>query len=490
MQTRASRVTRLSKEYAAISVMFVAAVLILGLPFAFRYVRNEPLLFTSEPYYNLRIAETIQKTGMPSKDLFLFDERPYIPNLYHIALASLMLFSGPIYASIFFPLALGVCSLLLFNRIMRLFGVSFDYRALALVILLISPTYITTFTRSSPLVFAVFLNLLGFYLISMDSKLFRLAAVGIFALIPFVGLTDALVTVIVCLSLFLSDRKRYLLAGVSSMLVLSTSLIWMLVTHASLRNSVPALALQPLSEYFSNLGGLYGFGAFSMLLALVGLLFVWQNERRSISIYVMAMCIALLTLPDIKLSIYLTFFVALLGGIGFIRLYRMKWQLKEIKFLSLLLLACGLLFSGTLSIGSLASSGPNEQLVASLQWLHGMDTKVVFTHHTRAAWVQAIAGKKVLLDEHDRYDLQSRLTYNDSQTLFYSRNLQKTKSLFNSYNITHILIDSKMRHGLVWNKEEEGLLFLFRNNETFKKIYDEEEVEIWLILSSGEKATS
>jgi len=68
---------------------------------------------------------------------------------------------------------------------------------------------------------------------------------------------------------------------------------------------------------------------------------------------------------------------------------------------------------------------------------------------------------------------------NASKNMFYSRNLEKTKKLFNIYNISHVLIDPQMKSGLVWNSEEEGLLFLFRNNETFKRVYSVSGIEVW-----------
>jgi hypothetical protein len=38
-----------------------------------------------------------------------------------------------------------------------------------------------------------------------------------------------------------------------------------------------------------------------------------------------------------------------------------------------------------------------------------------------------------------------------------------------------------MRKGLVWTKEDEGLLFLFSNKDEFRKVYDREGIEIWKI---------
>ena len=42
-----------------------------------------------------------------------------------------------------------------------------------------------------------------------------------------------------------------------------------------------------------------------------------------------------------------------------------------------------------------------------------------------------------------------------------------------------IWIDSQMKDGQVWTKEDEGLLFLFSNKETFRRVYNKEGIEIW-----------
>jgi len=36
-----------------------------------------------------------------------------------------------------------------------------------------------------------------------------------------------------------------------------------------------------------------------------------------------------------------------------------------------------------------------------------------------------------------------------------------------------------MRNGLIWTKEEQGLLFLFRNNESFKRLYTTPDTQVW-----------
>ena len=54
----------------------------------------------------------------------------------------------------------------------------------------------------------------------------------------------------------------------------------------------------------------------------------------------------------------------------------------------------------------------------------------------------------------------------------------KGLEVLNKYNINYILVTPVMKHGLVWNVEEEGVLFLLKYDDGFAKIYDEA-IEVW-----------
>ena len=51
-------------------------------------------------------------------------------------------------------------------------------------------------------------------------------------------------------------------------------------------------------------------------------------------------------------------------------------------------------------------------------------------------------------------------------------------------NIDYIIITDEMKYGLVWTEDEQGMLFLLRNNETFKKIYvsPDNSTELWEVI--------
>ena len=71
-------------------------------------------------------------------------------------------------------------------------------------------------------------------------------------------------------------------------------------------------------------------------------------------------------------------------------------------------------------------------------------------------------------------DLNER--FKDSNFILKSYDLEKTKQKLDKYNIGYILITPEMKNNV------KGILFLFRNKETFKNIYKWNDVEIWEVV--------
>jgi len=66
---------------------------------------------------------------------------------------------------------------------------------------------------------------------------------------------------------------------------------------------------------------------------------------------------------------------------------------------------------------------------------------------------------------------------NKTDILFQNRNLKNATFALNELNVTHILIDSKMREE-IWKRDDDGILFLLNS---FDKIFTNDKVEIWKI---------
>ncbi|MEK6835605.1 MAG: hypothetical protein AABX55_01125, partial [Nanoarchaeota archaeon] len=121
-------------------------------------------------------------------------------------------------------------------------------------------------------------------------------------------------------------------------------------------------------------------------------------------------------------------------------------------------------------------------IIDGLEKLKALEQGVVFSHYTNGVFINAIAEKKNVMDSNFFYAPKLNEVYQDSQTLFYTRNFEVAQEIIKKYNIKYIFITKNMKAGLVWEKEDQGLLFLLNSaKDNFKKLYTNNEVELWRV---------
>jgi len=128
---------------------------------------------------------------------------------------------------------------------------------------------------------------------------------------------------------------------------------------------------------------------------------------------------------------------------------------------------------------SIADLGYTLDLVT--RWL-AQNTKpqeVVLSSDENGFWIEYYARRPVVLDSRTAGVPQAFQVYNDTRAVFASRNLKEATDLLRKYKVRYILIDSQMRPLLMNEKRQEGLSFLLRNSERFKKEKEYSNIEIW-----------
>jgi uncharacterized membrane protein len=184
--------------------------------------------------------------------------------------------------------------------------------------------------------------------------------------------------------------------------------------------------------------------------------------------------------------VYSNFVVSILAGIALATLIKMKWKLKVIRNISILLLFCGLLFSSVSYTVRIAEAQPNNELIQALDWIreNSNEGDVVFSHYANGFWVESRALRPVVLDSLSDYSSEFEQRLSDSNTIFSSWDIEKTKKKLSEYDVEFILITNDMYEGLVWEEPEQELAYLLRNSETFKKEYENSYVGVWRYLSN------
>jgi MFS family permease len=472
----------LTEKNLAIFLVIITSIIAL-IPHTVLYLDNNPNLISPEPYYHARIMEQILESGIPSHDNLSYNNRPYLLNPYHLILAASSLIFPPLVASKLLPFILAVLSVILFNSLLKEFF-NIKERFIAALIFIVSPVFIYTSTVSSPISAIVFLNLLGMYF--FRKKLLFILSILIFIIVSLFGPFVTLLSVILlaCYSLTKREHLKKFFILLTIVLLFSFAYYYLLYLKYGLPSKTVFIQKNIFQYYISDLGSTLGFGVFNLLLIAIGLILTWRQKRKFIFFYVALLILFLSSIYFDYVNVYLNLFFSALSAIAFTKLLNMKWELTFIRKMSIILIICGLLFSTVSYTKNLVSLAPDKGMVNSLYWLNNYSRKrgVVLSHYSYGFFIQYFSNKKPLLDNYPYYSGNVAELYNISGEIFYSRNLEKTRDLLRNHDISFIWIDEKMKQGLVWTKEKEGLLFLFRNNETFKKIYHDLGIEIWKVL--------
>jgi len=210
---------------------------------------------------------------------------------------------------------------------------------------------------------------------------------------------------------------------------------------------------------------------------------VWKKKYKNLLVYTLCIALIIISFYLTWLIIYLNFLLVILASIGLINLIKGKWESKLIKNFIIFILICGVIISGVSHINRVSELPPSKTVFNSLEILKekSKPNEVVFSHYSNGFWISGVANQPVIMDRHLIYTPNINQRHGDSQNIFYSINLENTTKLLDKYEIKYIWIDKEMKEGQVWEREEEGLLFLLKYSKKFEKIHSDEETEIWKV---------
>ncbi|NQV08348.1 hypothetical protein HQ529_00685 [Candidatus Woesearchaeota archaeon] len=463
--------------------IFLASFLILILPQIIRYFFLDNVLIGEESYYNARIASNINREGVQTHDELSYGGVDYVFNPYHPFLAFFSSFLGVGFASKIVPLVLGIISLFLFYYILRELKFNFERRFFSTMILLLSPSFIFTFVASTSYSLIVFLFFLCFSLFITKNKYLFLLYLLLLFIIPLFGFFHALVFAVLIFSYVFYRKKAMKKFFISLIPLLFSSLYYFGATYSKIFSFENFLSRNIFRDTISGLGSYNGLSIFAVLLALVGVVVLWKHKKEFYPIYMNSIVLILLLLyKGSEANIYLAVLFSIFGGLGFYKLMKRRWEAKTIKNLTLLLLITGLILTSASYIPRIINFEPDKEVIESLEWLQSQPKGIVLSHHSNGFWIEHSAEMVVFMDSNFQHSPDTNKRHNISETIFYSRDLRNTRSLLKENNIGYIWIDDEMKNGEVWKADEEGMLFLLQNNETFKSIYNKNNIEIWKVL--------
>lgn len=471
------------KEKHALIFILCLAFILLAAPLLVRLFFYDNTMAGTESYYHLRMASLMQKQGTLTLDPLLSGTRFYTPNPYHYVLVFLGNIIPIEILSIILPVVFGLITVLLLFFIIKKFVRKLHTRFLIVFFIVLSPVFIYVFSHQQSLTLLVFLIVLGFFFFSKKGK-WPILGLVFLAFIPFFGLLHTLL-VLVLLAAYISTHKQKLpYFFVYIMLIVIMSSIIMTKYPFFFFQKALFSPSNIVGETLSDLGAWYGFSLFLLILAAIGIIKTWQKKYKHVFLYLfLVISFAFVAFFDPSYHIYTGVLLCVYAGIGYTALWKMKWELKRLRKLSLFLIILGLLFSATSATSRLSQYGPDQDLIESLEWMKENlpEDSVIVTYPDYAYWVHYYSDKRTLLDPEFSRTARGGAIQREIANLFQLRRESDAMQIINKYRIQYFLITPEMKTSLVWHREDQGLLFLLNNSEKFKKLYQDQGIEVWQV---------
>jgi|SRR3989339_543880 len=429
--------------------IIILVIIVLSLPYALRIINHNTYLIGSPSYYHLNEAE---------KSVRIYQ------NPYHFFLSLNYLGNRIIY--FIFQLVIAIGSLILLARLLKKIELDEDIKIIYLLILILSPALIYTFTIFNHYSFFILLNLIGFNLLITKQKWSKYLSLFFFCLIPFLDLSSGLLTIMLLVYYYYHHREdltKQVIAFVIISLILNTYLRkpFFLGPYET-QNWVWSLS--------SDMGSLLGFSFFTLILIIMGIVY---RSKKEVFWHLVFALIFLFTIYRNAHWIYLNLIITLWAAYGLNYLLKKEWKLKWIQKVTIFLVVLGLIFSSISSINKISMLPPDPQIVDSLNYIKiTQPNQTIFSPPQDSYLIEYFTPNRAFVHYHDG-DFSKK--DEESNLILQSAYIEKTFPILEANNLSIIYLSKNVLSEM---PKEQGILFIFKN-ERFKMIYDKNETEIW-----------
>lgn len=441
----------------------IFSLLILSILPILRVSFHNSIIPGQEPYYNARMGEQVFKNPTLEEDSLT--KESYHFNIYHFLIGAISKYSNLTIASMLIPFILGILSPLLLYFILKKLSINKLTRFIAINFFIISTPFIKTFSYSTISSLSTFIILLGIFIYLSENKILSYFSSIIFISLSYVSYNAMIFSAILILGLIpFYKRKRNFNILLSLILFILFILLKGTLNYSS----------NFWNYIFSDFANSFGLSFFMLLLSAIGIYICWRVKKHIFS-YLMLASLFVLIFYSKDFIPLLNVIISIFAAYGFTSLLVMKWKVSTLKMITLPIILMSIIFSSLFFVIDISSDKPNKDIIDSLIFLSDKtDKNNILSSQQNSLWIQTLANSNTILDYNE-------IIPKDINNLFYTRNLEDAKEYIKSYNITYIYITPEMKRGVIWTKENQGLLFLFRNQEFFTNIYNKNQIEIWKI---------
>lgn len=440
--------------------LILVFLILISIPLLGNIVNNDPVIKGTESYYHLSQTNEITLKNFQYYPLKIINN--YLPGQTLIIV----------------PIMMGIISILLFIAITKKTNFTDRSTFFYLLLTIISPAFIWTFTTVSGYGIQLFLTLIGFYLLSRENKYIQ-----IFSIIPFITATlvdffSSIVLVSLLFVYYLNCKEQKKITKVMLLIVI------FLVTINSIVLSLPFF-LGPfyqtnlLQDLISDLGGISGISLFTLLIALIGVTITWKKKGFYFAYILLPIAITIYVLSP-NTVIYMSLLVSFFATVGLKKLFERKWQLVSLKKFTFFLLVLGLLFSTLTYVDRVQNYLPNEEIVETLAWIDDNlpIREKVYSSPDMGYYIHQFAKKEALFYPNELTQEEKQKFENISQTYYVTELFPILEK--NDVSIIYITKDMKRQFS-----SDIGLLFLLKN-ERFKLVHSHEDTEVWVFVQNKE----
>lgn len=368
------------------------------------------------------------------------------------------------------PIIFGMLSVFFFSQLLKRI-INDDKRFMALFILIFSPFFIFSFTLNNPFSLILLLNILGLYLFS---KGLNAASSACYLLLVFFGAFNFILSILVLVILAFHLKIKVLKTAVLPSIAF---IVYMAVLYAKGAVFYPELSFG-VHNFISGVGSLKGMSIFAIILSVMGWVAYWRKTKNAL---VTLFALIMFSLFYNNAFSFVFPIISVLAGLGFLVLINYSWETEYLKKFTIFIFVLGLMFSVISYEAGVREELPSKDIINGLEFLKGISsqTDVVLSHPSRGLWVEVFAQRTVILDSNKYGITDFDKKFNDMKIMFHTYELAKVKELLSQYSVKYIVVDSEMKEGIVWEKENQELLYLLTDKNTFTKVYSNSDIEIW-----------
>ncbi|MFP4656402.1 MAG: hypothetical protein ACLFNK_02380, partial [Candidatus Woesearchaeota archaeon] len=297
----------------------------------------------------------------------------------------------------------------------------------------------------------------------------RLIGIMASVLMPFFGIPHAVIFMMLAMIYLKAIEKFDKIYYVLIPTLVSGIIIEYLWVHFSVFNVFFYSLAGILNRTIAEFGSMYGIGIMTIVLSMIGFVMTFVERRQQIYQLALLITIGSIIFVDYRLIFLLNLMLSAYGAHGFSALVKRRWYSEDLKKLTILVIICGLLFTQLSYFPRITEIEPTREKTEALRWLEEQEDGIVLTTQGFSPFIQKLADKPTVLN-HFTINPQKM---EDIKEMFSSRNLTRTRDLMNNYDIKYIYLDDDIEKK-IWLHSEDGLLFLFRDQHTFHKIYEGE----------------